>query len=698
MGTSIYKGGNSVNTNSINCKCKYKETFNNLENPMLIIDAKSGLIDDANIAACNYYSYSKKELLSMNISDINILTKEEIFKEINKVKNKSSSFLRFKHKLSNGEIRDVEVYSSSYKIGEKDLLSSIIHDVKRTNEWEKDYIKNKLYFESLYNNSPEAIAIVDNEFRILNINSNFKNLFQYDLQDIENLDITEVLCEPTLYGTSYNFRESISAGRFVSEEVFRYKKDGSKVQVLLLGFPLLIDEEVVGAYYIYSDLFKSKQQEYKIKSLTYNDGLTGLYNRKFFLENLKNEISKKTSNNNIGDKLSLIILKVNEFKEINDALGHLVGEWVLKKFARRLRVSGKAGYIISRFSEDEFAILIPNRENSEEVDILIKSIIDNLKALFLMNTNELQITTNIGIATYPDDGMEYINLIRKAEIALDKSKNKSINSSIQFENSFDKEIQEYFWIKNDLLKAMQYEELFLNYQPIYNTSTHKLIGAEALIRWNHKKKGIIPPLKFIPIAEQTGMIQPIGEWVLIQACNQNKRWQDLGFEPILISVNISVLQLEQPGFSSMVKRVLKESKLDPKYLQLEITETYFTRDYELIKEEVIEISNHGVKFAIDDFGTGYSSLGQLCELSINNIKIDRMFIDGVHKNNNKSKIVKTIISLTESLGIGLTAEGVETEEELEFLKENKCDMVQGYLFSKPVESNEIEKLLEKLNG
>jgi len=281
---------------------------------------------------------------------------------------------------------------------------------------------------------------------------------------------------------------------------------------------------------------------------------------------------------------------------------------------------------------------------------------------------------------------------------MDKSKKISENSSIQFENSYDKEIQEYFWIKRDLLKSIQNEELFLNYQPIYDTAKNKLIGVEALIRWNHKEEGIIPPFKIIPIAEKTGMIHSIGEWVLIEACNQNRRWQESGYGPIYVSVNVSVLQLEKPGFSRMIKRILRDTMLEPQYLQLEITETFFTQNYELIKETIKEISNQGVKFAIDDFGTGYSSLGQLCEISINNLKVDRMFVDGVDRNINKSKIVKAIISLADSLDINLTAEGVETKEELRFLKENKCNIVQGYLFSKPVGIYEIEGLLKRVKN
>lgn len=676
------------------CNCKYKETFDNQNSPMIIIDAKTGNIDDVNLAACNYYSYSKKELLSMNITDINILAEKDVFREMNEVKMGNRKFLRFKHKLSTGEIRDVEVYSGYLKIGNKDMLSSIIHDVKEKAELEREYKKNKVYFDSLFNKSSEAIAIVDRDFRVLNTNNKFKDVFQFDLMEIEDQDITKLLCEEKLYDTSYNFRESVIKGRLVLEEVKRQKKDGSTLDVLLMGFPLEIDGEITGAYCIYTDISEAKEQENKIKTLTDKDFVTGLFNRRYFMEKLTKEISKKANNGDIKEKLAILMLNVNEFKEINDALGSLAGELVLKEFALRLRASVSNENLIGRFINDEFAIMMPNLQNLEEINILTNRIIENLRELFCIELTQLQITTNIGVAIYPYDGPDHIALIRKAQIAMDESKKISENGVIQFENSYDKEIQENFWIKTDLSKAIKDKELFLNYQPIYNIIENKLVGAEALIRWNHKEYGMISPLKFIPIAEETGMIHSIGEWILLEACRQNRIWQGLGYKPIRVSVNVSVLQLETHGFSSMVKRILRESKLNPKYLQLEITETYFAKDYEWIKETIREISSLGVKFAIDDFGTGYSSLGQLGELNINNLKIDRTFIKEVDKNINQAKIVKAIISLADSLAIKLTAEGVEREEELRFLKKHRCTMVQGYLFSRPVGPCEMEKLLK----
>lgn len=347
---------------------------------------------------------------------------------------------------------------------------------------------------------------------------------------------------------------------------------------------------------------------------------------------------------------------------------------------------------MARYNEWQFALLIPTIKTLDELNRVINQSKLDLDTCITIENLQINVTTNLGVAIYPDDGKDTTTLIRNADIALTKARKSSANCIFRFDESLNLQIQEEFWMKNDLFNAMDFKELILNYQPIYDIYTNKLVGTEALIRWNHRKKGIIPPLKFIPIAESTGMIYPIGEWVLLNACVQNKKWQDLGYDPIYVSVNVSALQLERVNFYNVVTNILEKSKMDPKYLKIEITETYFTQHYGLISNNIKNLNNLGVRFSIDDFGTGYSSLGQLSELSINTIKIDRVFISNVDLNVSNSKIVKAVISLAKSLNIDLTAEGVEREEELKFLRENNCNIAQGYLFSKPIEANMIEKL------
>lgn len=678
----------------INCSCKYKEAFKTNNIPMIIADANTGSIRDANGSALEYYDYSKEILLNMNISQINILTDKEIHEEIEIAKVEKRGYYRFKHILSNGEIKDVNVYSDILKIEEEDLLFLMIHDADKKRESERRYLIDKAHFENLFNNSGEAIAIIDNNYRVVNVNNSFKELFQYDLNEIRNKELVKIVVDERHYSKSFKFLTSISNGKFVKEEVKRRRKDGILIDVLLMGFPLLMEGELIGAYCIYTDITESKEKENQIQILSSRDTLTGLYNRDYFLEILNLEITKYNKRKN-PDKFLIASLSVNEYAEINDALGHRVADNILREFSSRLEALIQPQDFIARYSEGMFLILMSNATDSNRITKAIKETMKGLNTHFLIDNHDLNITTNIGIAVFPDDGKDSVTLVRNADIALNKSKKNGADRAFLFEDSLDNEIQEYFWMKNDLFRAIELDELFLNYQPIYDTKTNKLVGTEALIRWNHKHKGIIPPLKFIPISEKTGLIYDIGEWVLYTACKQNKLWQDLEYNPIYISVNVSVLQLEQSDFYDKVVKILDATGLEPKYLQLEITETYFKENYELISKNMKRLSELGIGFAIDDFGTGYSSLGQLTELKINTLKIDRMFIDRVDSNINNSKIVKAVISLAVSLNIGLTAEGVERKEELGFLKENKCDVVQGYLFSKPVDSSEIPKYLNK---
>jgi len=483
-------------------------------------------------------------------------------------------------------------------------------------------------------------------------------------------------------------------GKIIKKELKGRRKDGNTIDVLLLGLPLIYNGEIIGAYYIYSDISEAKRREEQVKWLTRKDVLTGLYNRKAFLKALDNEILRSDFSD-AKNRFAILILNINEFREINEALGYIAGDEVLKQFGSRLKGSVGSNDIVARFEKDHFAVLVPNMDDLDSLKGRIDIILDSLSNSFVVDDNEFQITTSMGISIFPDDGRESTSLLRKANIAMHRSKVLGINESMIYQDSLDKETQEYFWMKNDLAKAISKGELFLHYQPIYDIEINRLIGVEALLRWDHREKGIISPVEFIPLAERTGLIHSIGDWVLMNACQQNKIWQEQGYRPIYVSVNISILQLEQPGFYEMVERILKESKLDPKYLHLEITETFFAQKYQLVQRAVKRLSRLGIKLSIDDFGTGYSSLSQLCQFNIHNLKIDRSFINGVDSNVNKSKIVKAVISLANSLGVGLTAEGVETREQLKFLKQNRCTVAQGYLFSRPIGADEIEKVLAK---
>lgn len=675
----------------------YKDIFNESNIPMIMINAQTGAIHDFNSAALTYFHCPNTDPYSVNIEALFDHKREEILEKIKEKLVNGQDTLRLNHLLPTGVVNLINLKIYYYKSEDIILLNLVKDNIIEEFGTEEDYQINVKYFDTLFNNSPEAIAIVDHDFKVLNINEAFQEMFQHDLQEIENQDLTDLLCDEEVSDRSYNFRNNVYEGKYVSKALKRQRKDGSLIDVILMAFPLVVNEDIIGIYCIYSDISETVQQKEKIQRLIYKDNLTGLFNKDFFLENLKNEILKKQDNKSNESKMAVLILNLNEFKEINEALGYAMGDLVFKEFSLRLKDSIGKNDIIARLNENRLAVMMPNLNDSDALEKLTKEIINKISRTFYIDELDIAVSTNIGISIYPDDGDQSATLIRKAEIALNKSKLEESNTPVNFKNSYDQEVQDYFWKKSGLVNAIKNKELFIDYQPVQDINKKEIVGVEALVRWNHKGERVVPPLEFIPIAEKTGMIYPIGEWVLRESCRQNKEWQDLGYAPIKVSVNVSILQLESPDFIELVKRILKETKLAPKYLQLEVTETVLTQDYEQIKNTINEISNLGINFSIDDFGTGYSSLGQLSELNINNLKVDKVFIDDVDTNTTNAKIVKVIISLAESLGITLIAEGVETDAELKFLKDNKCTYVQGYIFSKAVEPEKIETLLKIQN-
>ena len=794
----------------------YDSIFNNSHTPMLIIDCESGEIKDGNLAACRYYGYTIEELLRMKITDINTLSHEEVFEEMNKARKENRRYFRFRHRLSSGEIRDVEVYSGPLPSGYEPLLLSIIHDVHEKKEMEHMINMQESYFLSLYENSPEAIAVLDNEFKIISINKSFEKVFQYNIKEIKHQNITDVLCDEKFYDESEYFKNCIAKGEFVREDTLRKRKDGTLVNVSLLGYPITLKGEQIGVYVIYTDLSNvkeieskkrlfseifrnntvgvvitdidgkiqwinnafteitgftenevngkkpsilksgiqdqeyysnmwnsilktgkwqgevfnkrkdgelyqislnifairdnkgiiehlvgmlsditdAKQKEIKIEALTNKDSLTDLFSRDYFVNKLNNEISRRIKNKDLDRKLAIIFLDIDDFKEINDTLGHTVGDIILKEFAKRLKSSIRENDIAARFGGDEFIIMLLLAKENYEILHIANRILEEISKPFVLDNIELHITASLGIAKYPDDGSNSTVLIRNADIAMYRSKENKSRKITMFESELDEEVREYFKIKNNLRNAVTNNELFLEYQPIIDAVENKIIGAEALLRWNYEGRKVIQPMKFIPVAEKNGYMQSIGEWVMLEACMQNKLWQNKGYSPIYVSVNVSIIQLEQPKFYETVGKVLYDSQLKPEYLQLEITETIFTKNYEKIADTIRRINELGVKIAIDDFGTGYSSMGQLSRLEISKLKIDKSFIWEIHRSENKNKIVKAIISLAKSLNLDLTAEGVEASDQLDFLIENGCNIVQGYLYSKPLNSCDIEKLFQ----
>lgn len=462
-------------------------------------------------------------------------------------------------------------------------------------------------------------------------------------------------------------------------------------QHLILGSaaPIKNDsDEVIGVLVAFQDISEKKQAEETIKYHEYYDSLTDLPNRKLFLEYLNNALESANRN---GGRLSVLIIDLDYFKNINDTLGHHIGDKLLQMAAKRLVKILEDNEVLARMGGDEFTILVPQITGVEQACTLAHKVMEELGSVFRIDEQELYITASIGIAVYPDDGSESAVIMKHADTALYNAKENGRNTYRSYVMLDDEKIQNRFSLTKDLRTAIERNEMLLYYQPKIDSSTEKVAGMEALIRWAHPERGIISPDVFIPLAEEIGLISKLDTWVLRTACMQFNSLKSINDKPIRLSVNLSAHQFRNHNLVDTIARVLEETSFNPSELELEITETTAMENIEFTIKTLKRLNEMGVNISMDDFGTGYSSLNYLRYFPIHILKIDRSFISDMENDHNTKVIVKSIIDVAHSLKLKVTAEGVETMEQLSMLKQMSCDEIQGYLISKPMPLMELKK-------
>lgn len=427
----------------------------------------------------------------------------------------------------------------------------------------------------------------------------------------------------------------------------------------------------------------------KLRHLSYYDSLTDLPNRTYFRENLESILRQ-----NPEDKpLVLFFLDLDRFKIVNDTLGHHRGDLLLQAVSQRLmECVGHRGTVF-RFGGDEFTIILQNMRDNVEVKQVAKEIVEQFKRSFSIVGYDLFVTVSLGISVYPRDGRNPESLIRCADIAMYHAKEAGKSQYAFYNTEMTRVIKEQLHLEVKLRKALEQKELYLNYQPRVNIKTGKIVGMEALMRWQDPDLGRVSPKEFIPLAEETGLIVPMGKWALQTACRQTREWQHRGLKNLTLSVNISTLQFQQADIVEMVLGVLQETGLDPHFLELEITESLFMVEREEALRKLNLLVEKGIKISIDDFGTGYSSLNYLRYLPVNVIKIDKEFLRNIGKVAYDETLAEAIIAMAHSLNLSVVAEGVETETQYRFIQAKGCDEMQGYYFSEPVDAITFESLV-----
>lgn len=470
-------------------------------------------------------------------------------------------------------------------------------------------------------------------------------------------------------------------------------REGRQLHLNMTHTPVFVDQQITGVFMIMRDITNKKEYEAKINYLAFHDSLTGLPNRRFVEQELDQVImeAKKTD-----QQVYVLFLDLDHFKLVNDSLGHDFGDLLLQEASLRLQdCVGEKG-TVSRLGGDEFMVILTD-VTEREVFSMANEITQRIEQTFFIHGHELYITTSIGISRYPEDGQDRSVLMRNADAAMYAAKDNGKNSFHMYVPNLEQAANDKMKIQNELNRALARQEFLLHYQPQVSAKSGAIVGVEALIRWDHPERGLLLPNQFISVAEETGLIVPIGEWVLRTACKQNKQWQEQGLMPLRVAVNLSARQFLKQDFAQMVAEILHQTGLAPKYLELEITESSMI-DVQRATQALKELKQLGVQVAIDDFGTGYSSLYYLKEFPLNRLKIDRSFVrDMIDKPSNQA-IVSTIISMAHHLQLHVLAEGVETKEELAFLREHLCEDVQGYLFSRPLPSEDVAFYLQAQKG
>ncbi len=563
-----------------------------------------------------------------------------------------------------------------------------VSDRQRT----QDKLGNSLsLLQATFEATADGILVTNSQGNILNFNQKFAELWQQGQQPVawdEFHDlgfVTSFLKQPQQFLA--RMQALYSQPQIESHDILALK-DGRSLEGR--SCPQRLGDSVIGRVWSFRDVTERLQTETQIRYQAAHDLLTGLPNRQSFNERLANALAEAKRHQH---QLAVMFLDLDRFKLINDSLGHAAGDLLLKEVARRLKRCLRRHDMVARWAGDEFTVLLSDASVEDALQVAEK-ILTAMKPDFDLEGHLLHVSSSIGIAIYPTNGSDAETLLKNADAALYRAKDSGRNGYHLYTSAISSETSEWLALESHLHRALERQEFLLYYQPQVNVVTGEITQMEALLRWQHPDLGLVSPAKFIPLAEENGLILPIGEWVLRTACTQNYRWQAAGLPPVRVAVNLSARQLRQPNLVKWVARILQETGLAPRYLELEITETTVMKNVELTKSILYALHQMGVSMAMDDFGTGYSSLGSLKKFPFNTLKIDQSFVRDLTTDPNDKAIVAAIIAMGRVLNLKLVAEGVETKVQEHSLLSLDCEEMQGYLFSPPLSAEEATMLLE----
>lgn len=549
------------------------------------------------------------------------------------------------------------------------------------------------FFDAVFNYSHAGIGILSLDGHLVKVNQTLCQQFGYSADTLLSMNFFHLIHPDDFASLQNQIQQLIdSQMKIYHSEHQCYRKDNESIWVSIT-ISLVHDQENKPAYFVVQvqNITLQKKAEERLRHMAYHDPLTGLANRNK-LEQFINQILAQSRRHQ--ESFALLFIDLDRFKNINDTIGHEAGDLLLQIIADRLKGAIRNTDLVARLGGDEFVIVVTDVHKSESVAVIAHKILESVMQAVIVKGQELYITTSIGISLYPFDGQNMQTLMKNADLALYRAKEHGKNNYQFYTMEMTSNAQERMALQNALAHALMKDEFLLNYQPIMELKSRKITSVEALLRWKNKEFGLITPDEIIDLAEETGLIIPVSEWILRTACKDLKRWHQLGFTSLTVAVNCSARQFKQANLTNEILHILNETGVSPQSLELEVTEKIIMSDPENILRSLYALKDLGVKIAIDDFGTGYWSLNNLRRLSVDKIKIDKTFIKQMISDETSSDIVSAIIAMVTKLGIKSVAEGVETREQYDLLVREGCTEIQGYYITQPMPEESLALYLK----
>ncbi len=692
--------------------CDTEPKLNNVENKYLSIfhnavegiflTTSNGRYLDVNPALVALYGFTSPEELIYHFKDIKQQlyvdpTRRDEFVRILKRDKKVTGF-ESRVRKKDGEIIWITenaraVYGEN---GEISYYEGTVMDISDRKQAERDLEVQRAYFSQLFENSPQAIVIIDKNRNVISCNQGFEGLFGYRSVDVVGFGVRALIVPEELLAECEDVRNRILDGETVQCETDRRHRNGTFIPVSMIGFPIRINKQIIGIVYIYQDISERKAFEKQIAHQAFHDALTGLPNRTLFAERLDRALGRSRRRPELY--FALLMIDLDKFKAVNDSLGHPVGDQLLIEVGRRLSSCIRTVDTVARLGGDEFAVILEEFTSRQELTKVARRMRSAICKPFTVYNDAITTSASIGIVPNMVRYASSEDIMRDADIAMYRAKQQG-KGTLFFDKRMLQELVESVNLEAELREALAKGGLTLYYQPIVSVADEHLEGFEALARWEHKLRGMIPPDRFIPLAEETGLIIDLGKWVITEACRKLKSWQNTTSKAknLTMSVNVSIQQFAKPGLVEHVMDVLEQNDLNPACLKIEVTESVLMQDSNGAISELNHLRSLGVQIAIDDFGTGYSSLSYLQRMPVDHLKIDRSFIDGFEHTRENDQIVQSIIGLAKSLGLSVIAEGVENREQFDRLRVLNCDKAQGFMFSRPVDNHKALELIGKFS-